>query len=586
MELAQQASRNDPCWCGSGKKYKKCHLVEDEKKRAKQALVGRLQTALTTFALSPRYKGDFEKASEFFLGFKFVPPTDAADQEKLSYLARALDYYIHDYPLAGNQRLIERFAVEQGKQLTPDERALLKDWTDSRPALYEILEVRRGEGLRLRDLVSGDEYDVREKRGSEQANRWDILFTRVMRTQDHYEIGGYGLAVPARFRGMLRSHAESLWSTYRSRHEGQTYADFLHSTSQLLNQFILDEIEPRMNQAPMLVTMEGDLLEQCTATFEVLDYPLALAGLRAAEEFAEYDPTGPLSRDKPEEKSFGWQERGESLDLLRAHGPAFEYQPPRPVGQTSFRSLGRIVLARADLKLETTSRRRLAAGKELLTARLGSCLAHLEDRIESIEDLRARAQPETAPAEKEQEPELSEELEAWQAEFMAEERRQWLDESIPVLDGQTPRAAVRTLAGRVRVIRLLKEIEGLEQNRARAGSAPYDYAELKKELGLTDQDFVDEMHLEDRLADELQAIEELAHQDRVDDALGAWRAFRQKYPLRTMADFEFAQVRELDAICDRALHELLNRLTLSKRYVESIALAKELSALDADAADD
>src|SRR5947209_7281935 len=22
--------RNDPCWCGSGKKYKKCHLASDE----------------------------------------------------------------------------------------------------------------------------------------------------------------------------------------------------------------------------------------------------------------------------------------------------------------------------------------------------------------------------------------------------------------------------------------------------------------------------------------------------------------------------------------------------------------------------
>lgn len=24
--------RNEPCWCGSGAKYKKCHLDEDEKK--------------------------------------------------------------------------------------------------------------------------------------------------------------------------------------------------------------------------------------------------------------------------------------------------------------------------------------------------------------------------------------------------------------------------------------------------------------------------------------------------------------------------------------------------------------------------
>ena len=29
--------RNESCWCGSGKKYKKCHLIEDEKKTIKCA---------------------------------------------------------------------------------------------------------------------------------------------------------------------------------------------------------------------------------------------------------------------------------------------------------------------------------------------------------------------------------------------------------------------------------------------------------------------------------------------------------------------------------------------------------------------
>jgi hypothetical protein len=29
--------RNEPCWCGSGKKYKKCHLPEEEKKMAAKA---------------------------------------------------------------------------------------------------------------------------------------------------------------------------------------------------------------------------------------------------------------------------------------------------------------------------------------------------------------------------------------------------------------------------------------------------------------------------------------------------------------------------------------------------------------------
>jgi preprotein translocase subunit SecA len=25
VDEAEQIGRNDPCWCGSGKKYKKCH---------------------------------------------------------------------------------------------------------------------------------------------------------------------------------------------------------------------------------------------------------------------------------------------------------------------------------------------------------------------------------------------------------------------------------------------------------------------------------------------------------------------------------------------------------------------------------
>jgi len=29
--------RNDDCWCGSGRKYKKCHLPEDEQKVAAKA---------------------------------------------------------------------------------------------------------------------------------------------------------------------------------------------------------------------------------------------------------------------------------------------------------------------------------------------------------------------------------------------------------------------------------------------------------------------------------------------------------------------------------------------------------------------
>ncbi len=33
--LSPKPGRNDPCWCGSGLKYKKCHLARDEKEKVR-----------------------------------------------------------------------------------------------------------------------------------------------------------------------------------------------------------------------------------------------------------------------------------------------------------------------------------------------------------------------------------------------------------------------------------------------------------------------------------------------------------------------------------------------------------------------
>lgn len=30
IQVEKRPGRNDPCWCGSGTKYKKCHLKKDE----------------------------------------------------------------------------------------------------------------------------------------------------------------------------------------------------------------------------------------------------------------------------------------------------------------------------------------------------------------------------------------------------------------------------------------------------------------------------------------------------------------------------------------------------------------------------
>ena len=52
--------RNDPCWCGSGKKYKKCHLAKDSAERIEAAYAARVaaqrprEGGLTRSAAKPK----------------------------------------------------------------------------------------------------------------------------------------------------------------------------------------------------------------------------------------------------------------------------------------------------------------------------------------------------------------------------------------------------------------------------------------------------------------------------------------------------------------------------------------------------
>jgi uncharacterized protein YecA (UPF0149 family) len=37
VDYTATLGRNEACWCGSGRKYKKCHLPDDEKKSIKKS---------------------------------------------------------------------------------------------------------------------------------------------------------------------------------------------------------------------------------------------------------------------------------------------------------------------------------------------------------------------------------------------------------------------------------------------------------------------------------------------------------------------------------------------------------------------
>jgi hypothetical protein len=137
-----EPGRNDLCWCGSGRKYKQCHL-------------GRPAQA----ALAARAEWLYRKAATY------LERRGGAATAELVRWAGTLDAD-WDAPEVVDAALAEggwgeRFLAERGPLLPADEAELAAAWATVAAGLYEVEGIRFGEGATLRDLRGGGRVDVR-----------------------------------------------------------------------------------------------------------------------------------------------------------------------------------------------------------------------------------------------------------------------------------------------------------------------------------------------------------------------------------------------------------------------------------------
>ncbi|MDT2008272.1 SEC-C domain-containing protein [Rhodococcus opacus] len=170
--------RNHPCWCGSGKKYKTCHLGKGDHPLSERAAWLYQKAKLHAEELGWRDQ-IFEFAeirSEYWAG-------DAALSEAL------------DDPLVADVALFEGgaftdFVDSRGDLLPADEFALARQWQEVERSVHEVEEVRPGEGLTLRDLRTGDRREIRERAASRQLGVGNLICARVVPAGDTWQIFG------------------------------------------------------------------------------------------------------------------------------------------------------------------------------------------------------------------------------------------------------------------------------------------------------------------------------------------------------------------------------------------------------------
>jgi hypothetical protein len=434
--------RNDPCWCGSGKKYKKCHLESDERPQsAPPAISGEyqgLRNRLGKFLMETISKRDTRQAQEEFFG---GPAED--DQT-----APLIDWMMHDWvPPRLGHTIMREYLLKHGAGLRPHERELVEAWSLSHVGLYEVREVKAGSGIEVKDLVTGDVLFVHDVNMSNKLVRWDGLLARVVPGERGHEFSGVGITVPRDQLEPLRA-----WMEEDRLRTGMPWPVYLkHNLPRIRRQ--PEEIAAEWIESLQLSNTDGEEILFSKAVYRVANHETLTAALRSCPEINEDD----------EGKHYTW---------LR--GAACEE------GNTV---LGNMRVEGAELVFESNSKQRHERGKRMLAELAGPALKHLRDEFTTQREMKRRTldEPRAEPVKDEIPPEVRHKL---ITEYMEQHAAKWPDMAIPALDGNTPRQAVKTAAGRLKVAALLRDFENLEGHKRQTGEPYCDVARIRAELGL------------------------------------------------------------------------------------------------------
>lgn len=173
-----ELGRNDPCWCGSGRKFKACHLGKDTLPLAQRALW--LHHKARTWLNSEDWFDEAMDLVEVYAGID-LPAVDHVQFSGSALIQGALLFEDHAF---------EQFLAERGPLLPADELAMGQAWLTVRRSVFEVLETSPT-GLRVKDRRSGEVLWIANARAT--VLEVGMLFsTRFFPVEDHHiGLGGY-----------------------------------------------------------------------------------------------------------------------------------------------------------------------------------------------------------------------------------------------------------------------------------------------------------------------------------------------------------------------------------------------------------
>lgn len=249
--------RNDPCYCGSGLKYKKCHMQADreleQERREALTAVRFLRQDLVDFAQDERFAPAFAAAlSQYWNGYYTI---ETAEEMSDNEAQRFVDWFVFDFAHDDDgERLIETYRRERWDDLSSVQQQVVQQWLDAGPSgAYELTDYR-GQTLFLKSFLSGEELEVYEPGGRGNVERGDVILARVLPVQDHLELSGGAAYLPQDEIADLREKLDEARTADAEEYPDASLDDFLRRHNHLFIHHALEQAE--LNGRPPVSRLE------------------------------------------------------------------------------------------------------------------------------------------------------------------------------------------------------------------------------------------------------------------------------------------------------------------------------------------
>jgi len=443
--------RNDPCPCGSGRKYKHCCMGKDDGAAATPIVeVDSVVTATVVKWVLSAHKDRTEH----------VRPLLSASTWGEQAIPLVSSLLAWETPSASGEPLCHTYPEHLRRRFDPREDAWFEEQCRSWYSLWDVIEVRRDEGLFLHDLLTGEERFVRERSATRHVTDRSALLARTARLGEVFTLQS---AHPA---ALSPTQAEQVADEARRKLKlgrGRVDPARLRGEAAFRLARLWDEAVEAAFEAPPphLTNTDGEPLDLLSDMYEIqpMERPEVLRRLRSMSE-VESDDADPDVAEAQAFHEFVWLRPGE--------------------GDAPRTELARMSLSECSLQVDSNSERRLDGIQEHLDERLRGLVRYLgRDRLDPEEPaLRSLEGDDGPPIDL---AEVNRAILAWKTQHYAT----WPDIPLPALDGLTPREAARDKRRKVyrQLDIVLREIE---QGESRMPfEQRYDVGILRRELGLS-----------------------------------------------------------------------------------------------------